>query len=284
MTIQPQDPILKTRSVTASVPLQDASFAGRKATESELFSSSCQKEFWEHFWSATDRDWLLMEAPDEILSRAMPFLETLKPHTALDMGCGEGRNLASILRMDSLQLMTAADISFSALVRTAKRIVQQERVCALRFMQADCANLPFTSTGFDFVLASDLLNHLPRPEDAIGEFFRVLRPGGLLVCNPLSTNDPAFLRPRSDVHWVGPTSYVCPVGPGASAGNGYLMHFLDRERIVGMLGDTFEWVLPLVELNRTDPPHSPPFRMCPHEHVYWQVVCRRTFSQRTFPE
>jgi SAM-dependent methyltransferase len=43
--------------------------------------------------------------------------------------------------------------------------------------------LPFRDATFDTVLLSDVLEHLPRPERAVGEIFRVLRPGGVLMMN-----------------------------------------------------------------------------------------------------
>ncbi len=41
--------------------------------------------------------------------------------------------------------------------------------------------LPFESTSFDTVLATDVLEHLPQPEIFVGEVARVLRPGGALL-------------------------------------------------------------------------------------------------------
>ena len=51
----------------------------------------------------------------------------------------------------------------------------------LDFRQADVHSLPFEDASFDAVVGNFLILHLGRPEQAIGEFVRVLRPGGRLA-------------------------------------------------------------------------------------------------------
>jgi SAM-dependent methyltransferase len=48
----------------------------------------------------------------------------------------------------------------------------------IEFMLADAEDLPFEPGCFDVVAANFVVNHLPQPERAAGEFARVLRPGG----------------------------------------------------------------------------------------------------------
>jgi SAM-dependent methyltransferase len=45
----------------------------------------------------------------------------------------------------------------------------------------DAQSLPFADASFDAVLFSEVVEHVPRPADAIMEIGRVLRPGGMLV-------------------------------------------------------------------------------------------------------
>jgi ubiquinone/menaquinone biosynthesis C-methylase UbiE len=54
-------------------------------------------------------------------------------------------------------------------------------------LQARCAGeaLPFANHSFDVVLATEVLEHIPRPELAVAEMVRVLRPGGsVLITTP----------------------------------------------------------------------------------------------------
>ncbi len=45
----------------------------------------------------------------------------------------------------------------------------------------DVGRLPFASESFDTVLCTQVLEHVPSPERVMNEFWRVLRPGGILI-------------------------------------------------------------------------------------------------------
>lgn len=47
--------------------------------------------------------------------------------------------------------------------------------------QADIQNMPLDNETFDTVLSAEVLEHVPDPEKALREIFRVLKPGGKLV-------------------------------------------------------------------------------------------------------
>jgi SAM-dependent methyltransferase len=48
-------------------------------------------------------------------------------------------------------------------------------------VRGDAHALPFLDAAFDLVLCTEVLEHLPEPQRAIDEIFRVLRPGGELL-------------------------------------------------------------------------------------------------------
>ncbi|MBC8094400.1 MAG: class I SAM-dependent methyltransferase [Akkermansiaceae bacterium] len=50
------------------------------------------------------------------------------------------------------------------------------------FHLADATSLPLADNSFDVVTCQTVLMHLAQPLDALREMFRILRPGGLLVC------------------------------------------------------------------------------------------------------
>ena len=45
-----------------------------------------------------------------------------------------------------------------------------------------CERIPVEDARFDYVLFNQVLEHVPYPRKALGELFRVLKPGGKLLC------------------------------------------------------------------------------------------------------
>jgi ubiquinone/menaquinone biosynthesis C-methylase UbiE len=93
----------------------------------------------------------------------------------LDAGCGTGANLAWLARYAGRGRVVGID-----LVSTALRFCRERRHHQLA--QASITALPFAEHTFDLVTSFDVLSQLPGPradEQAIREFHRVLRPGGI---------------------------------------------------------------------------------------------------------
>jgi SAM-dependent methyltransferase len=65
---------------------------------------------------------------------------------------------------------------------------------ALRAAVADVRSLPFRDGSFDAVYSMGTIEHFHDPETALGEIYRVLRPGGRAVVGVPNRWDP-FLRP-----------------------------------------------------------------------------------------
>ena len=54
---------------------------------------------------------------------------------------------------------------------------------------SDIASIPADDCGFDAILCSEVLEHVPEPQDAIQEFFRLLKPNGILIITaPFASN------------------------------------------------------------------------------------------------
>ena len=96
---------------------------------------------------------------------------------ALDVGCGTGF-LAFELAARGHRV-TGVDFA-PAMIAEARRKAAQHGL-AVTLEEADAEQLPFAAARFDLVISRHLLWTLPHPEAAIGEWIRVLRPGGRLV-------------------------------------------------------------------------------------------------------
>lgn len=102
------------------------------------------------------------------------------PHGAalLDVGTGPGVLLVEIARRRPDLTLTGLDLS-PDMVDAARRNLRPyaDRADA---RVGDVTDLPFPDGSFDVVVSSISLHHWDRPEAAVPELARVLRPGGLL--------------------------------------------------------------------------------------------------------
>jgi len=106
-------------------------------------------------------------------SVAEPLLEAAGVQTGmrvLDIGCGTGVVTAAAAARGARA--TGADMAEGMLAYA------RERHPELEFVAADAETLPFEAAAFEAVVASLVVNHLPAPPRAVGEFARVLAPGG----------------------------------------------------------------------------------------------------------
>ncbi len=95
---------------------------------------------------------------------------------ALEVGPGSGVYLPTLLARFGEVLALDREPSFLGRVGALAA-----RHPSLAAVAGDAGRLPFGAGRFDLALCSEVLEHLPRPDDALTELRRVLRPGGALV-------------------------------------------------------------------------------------------------------
>jgi demethylmenaquinone methyltransferase / 2-methoxy-6-polyprenyl-1,4-benzoquinol methylase len=93
----------------------------------------------------------------------------------LDVAAGPG-NVARELVARGATHVVALDLSFAMLAVGAHRSRE-----VIGWVNGDAMRLPFSDASFDAVTISFGLRNVPDPEVALGEFARVLRPGGRVV-------------------------------------------------------------------------------------------------------
>jgi len=125
----------------------------------------------------------LDEAKNEFgkLKRASYSLLNLQPNErVLDVGCGTGddvREMAALVGPNG----TAVGADKSELMIAEARRRAQGGGLPVQFQVSEAKQLPWESNYFDACRADRLLQHVPDPDGAFNELFRVLKPGGRLV-------------------------------------------------------------------------------------------------------
>jgi SAM-dependent methyltransferase len=111
----------------------------------------------------------------------------LKPGMrVLDMACGVGTVTCWIAeQVGESGSVVAADVSPDQLAVARETCASCEGLPAVEFIEANVYDTGLPAESFDLVHTRLLLCHLNRPEDAVREFYRLLKPGGVFVCSDL---------------------------------------------------------------------------------------------------
>lgn len=114
--------------------------------------------------------------------------------TVADLGCGSGAMLCAVLHLKTGWTGCGLDISPAA-VSYARRLALHKGVASrTHFQQGNIAALPFAKGSIDLLIASEVIEHLPKPQAALTEIARVLAPGGFLVLTvPVESHTPAHV-------------------------------------------------------------------------------------------
>jgi 2-polyprenyl-3-methyl-5-hydroxy-6-metoxy-1,4-benzoquinol methylase len=110
----------------------------------------------------------------------------------LDVGCG-GANLADRIA-DAGALYIGLDFGGPHIGYAFTRWAGIDARLRTVFARADASLLPVVDSSVDVVVMSEVIEHLLRPETAVWEVARVLRPGGVFV---MTTNNAAEVPLRS---------------------------------------------------------------------------------------
>ena len=129
-----------------------------------------QREGWAHFAP-------LQAMTTEPAARLVKFAGIKPGHRVLDIACGTGVVAITAARHEAH--VTALDLT-PELLSVARDNAQIAGV-AVDWHEGDVESLPFDADSFDVVVSQYGHMFAPRPEVAVREMLRVLRPGGVLA-------------------------------------------------------------------------------------------------------
>lgn len=114
--------------------------------------------------------------PKHLLTQRSWFTKYIgKGDIVLDLGCGNGQNSIKVAKL--VKRVTGVDIDESLLALARASTYAKN----IKFEKADLEKkLPFKNSSFGKILFLDVLEHLDKRNQALGEVRRILAPGGLL--------------------------------------------------------------------------------------------------------
>jgi SAM-dependent methyltransferase len=127
-----------------------------------------------------------------LVRRYADLFDTCERPAVVELGCGEGDDLFMLRRL-------LPQASFLGLEIDPERL----RICELRrryhgaenvsFLSADLTrSLPVADNAVDLAYCSEVVEHLPQPEELLAEIARIVRPGGLFLLT--TPNQPNVLQ------------------------------------------------------------------------------------------
>lgn len=210
---------------------EQSNFDESRKEERTLEERRLQKEelmFWERQKRSGDESDLKMardlpdDTPDFILGmlgdfekEAAMFCFSGAKGRVLDAGCGNGNLTMRALQRDLAENGAAEfvgmDFSRNMLGRAKYRAADSQKAA---FLQGSVTSLPFQDQSFDWVASSGVLTCLSSAESsaqALSEFNRVLKPGGVLVVDFFNrVSHYTLLRKHLFRESINPPEYVSP--------------------------------------------------------------------------
>lgn len=119
-----------------------------------------------------------IEATDWILKKA-----DIKPDSkVLEVACNMGTTLIDIANKYGCDII-GVDLDENALKKAREKIKENGLEEKVKVMKADAFKLPFEDASFDVVINEAMLTMLlgDKKEQALKEYYRVLKPGGVVV-------------------------------------------------------------------------------------------------------
>jgi len=125
----------------------------------------------------------------------MSFLKDINPESAVDLGCGGGRNAGELLKRYPCSKVTAVD--YSAVSVEKAREYNKDMISSGRckVLQGDVSRLSFDSGSFELATAFETVYFWGDLEKCFSEVHRVLKDGGtFLICNESDGKDETSLK------------------------------------------------------------------------------------------
>jgi SAM-dependent methyltransferase len=142
-----------------------------------LFVSESRFGFW--FLGTQTWETRVIRVALEDLERLIPKARRPNRPVVLDVGCGQGKSFRPLQEHFAPQRIIAIDFEEKCLERAADEAAREKLPVDIR--RGDISALELADESVDLLFCHQTFHHLTRPLRALEEFYRVLKPGGLLL-------------------------------------------------------------------------------------------------------
>jgi SAM-dependent methyltransferase len=126
-----------------------------------------------------------------INQQRLRFITRYAGQTILDVGCARG-DYVNFLNKRGHQ-------TFGVDLLTQP---EWQHIRPANFIQGDALSLPFSNQSFDTLLAFEILEHIPKPDLALQEFFRVIRENLIISVPNCDMNEDLLRSGLVYSHWL----------------------------------------------------------------------------------
>ncbi len=137
----------------------------------------------------------------------------------LDVATGTGDIIIEAVRRN--KNISAAGIDFSeSMLKVARRRINIKNV---RLINADALSIPFNDSSFDVVTSGFLMRNVQNIPEAFTEQYRVLRPGGVVICMDTTPPENKISTPFINLYFNIVIPFLARIISGNSSAYSYLV-------------------------------------------------------------
>ena len=167
--------------------------------------------------------------------KAIGLCDIKKGYKILDLCCGTGEMIKEMYRQEDDISVTGLDCNDEMLKIASQKLNALPKKNHLELIIGDVLNIPYQNSTFDVVTIAFGLRNIPDFYKALAEMYRVLKPGGRLICLELSKPTIPVFKNIYNVYFNHVLPVVGYIGTGDKKAYTYLKntvnHFMKKPQL-----------------------------------------------------